>query len=185
MHYGEDSLLDLTSEPGPANPTSVRYVCVLENPTVNRIEQAKSLTNSDDNSVADEESPIIVKGWRRIIYLGTSMAFFLLGAIGVMLPGLPATPFLLLTSYFLIRSSPRLNARLLRSRVFGPILTDWQIRGGVQRHIKVKAIVVVLISLALTLYFSRFSLAIKLAVVCLAIVGMTVVIRLPQPNPTQ
>ena len=75
-------------------------------------------------------------------------AFFAVGVLGVFLPVLPATPFLLLTSYFLVRSSPRLNAALLRSRFFGPILKDWQVHGGVRRDVKIQAIVIVVIAVA-------------------------------------
>ena len=120
--------------------------------------------------------------WKRSIYLGISAIFFVLGALGVMLPGLPATPFLLLTSYFLVRSSPRLNEKLLHSRIFGPVLVDWQVHGGVRPHVKIKAIVLVVLMLAVTIYLSGSSLLPKLLIALLAIVGMVVIVRLPQPK---
>ena len=93
----------------------------------------------------------VLLSWRKLVCLSLASVFFACGILGVLLPGLPATPFLLLTSYFLIRSSPRLNAALLRSRLFGPILVDWQIHGGVRRHVKVQAVVAVTIAVAVTI----------------------------------
>jgi uncharacterized membrane protein YbaN (DUF454 family) len=65
----------------------------------------------------------------RLFFLFLVAVCFLLACVGIVIPGPPTTPFLLLTSYFLVRSFPQLNSRLLKSRFFGPILTDWQVLG--------------------------------------------------------
>lgn len=126
-------------------------------------------------SASDRElSPL-----RRAVFLAGSGLFFLLAVLGILLPVLPTTPFLLLTSYFLVRSSPRLNAALLRSRTFGPILVDWQVHGGVRRDIKIKAIVVVIIAIGITIYVSGYSLLITSVVSILASIGILVIVCLP------
>jgi hypothetical protein len=114
-----------------------------------------------------------------LVFLSVAGVFFGLGVLGAILPVLPATPFLLLTSYFLVRSSPRLNAALLRSRFFGPILIDWQVHGGVRQDVKAKSIVVVVIAVALTILLSSFSWRATLIVMLLAAVGIVVILRLP------
>ena len=121
----------------------------------------------------------LVHDWKKLVFLSFAGVFFALGVLGAFLPVLPATPFLLLTSYFLVRSSPRLNAALLRSRLFGPILIDWQVHGGVRPDVKVKAIVVVTIAVMLTIFLSGYSLLPTLTVILLAGVGITVILRLP------
>ncbi len=103
----------------------------------------------------------------------------MLGVLGAFLPGLPTTPFLLLTSFLLARASPRVNAALLRSRLFGPILTDWQEHGGIRKDVKVKAVVFVVLAVTATIYFTPPSLATRLTVVLLATIGITVIVRLP------
>lgn len=117
---------------------------------------------------------------RRGVFLSCAGFFFVLGALGAFLPGLPATPFLLLTSYFLVRTSPRLNERLLRSRMFGPILVDWQVHGGVRRDVKLKAIAFVAVAVALTIWLTGAALYTSLAVVALAFVGIGVILWLPR-----
>ena len=121
----------------------------------------------------------VALGWRRFGLLSLAAVFFCLGFLGAMLPGIPATPFLLLTSYFLVRSSPRLNDRLLRSRLFGPILVDWQVHGGVRSHVRRRVIAAVLIAVAVSIYLSGYSLPATVAVVSLATVGILVILRLP------
>ena len=51
---------------------------------------------------------------------------FTLTLVGLVVPGVPSVPFLLATSYYLARSSPRLNERLRRTAFFGPILQEWE-----------------------------------------------------------
>ena len=103
----------------------------------------------------------------------------ILGAAGAVLPGLPTTPFLLLTSYFLVRSYPRLNDVLLRSKFFGPILTDWQQQRAVRSHIKIQAISVVVIVVTVSIYLSEAALWSIIAVVVPACIGIGVILRLP------
>jgi hypothetical protein len=119
---------------------------------------------------------------RRTCMLTAAGICFLLGALGAVLPILPTTPFLLLTSYFLARSSPKLNAVLLRSRFFGPILTDWQVHRGVRKDIKVKAVLVVVLTVGVSLYLTGTSLWPALGVVTLSLVGIGIVLRLPETN---
>ncbi len=131
------------------------------------------------SDAAANDMPPSNSGWRRGLFLGCAGFFFVLGALGAFLPGLPATPFLLLTSYFLVRTSPRLNQRLLRSRWFGPILVDWQVHGGVRAAVKVKAVGFVVAAVALTIWLAGRSWSVSLAVVALALVGIFVILRLP------
>lgn len=121
----------------------------------------------------------IVPVWRRLVFLTFAAIFFGLSLLGVLLPGIPATPFLLLTSYFLVRSSPRLNARLLRSPIFGPILLDWQVHGGVRMRVRCKAIAAVVIAVAVSVYITGKSLPATLTVVLLAMAGVIVILKLP------
>ncbi len=59
-----------------------------------------------------------------------------LGAIGIPLPLLPTTPFLLLAAACFARSSPTLHQWLLNNAVFGPIIQDWEERRCINCAVK-------------------------------------------------
>lgn len=63
-----------------------------------------------------------------------------LGALGVILPLLPTTPFLLIAAWAFGRSSERFHRWLYGNRWFGPLLRDWQQHGAVPRWAKVMAV---------------------------------------------
>jgi uncharacterized protein len=49
-----------------------------------------------------------------------------LGIVGVFVPGLPTTVFVLLAAYAAARGSERLHARLLADPRFGQVIRDWR-----------------------------------------------------------
>jgi hypothetical protein len=59
-----------------------------------------------------------------------------LGIVGIVVPGLPTVPFILLSAFAAARGSQRLHARLLAHRRFGPMIVDWQTQGAVSRRSK-------------------------------------------------
>ena len=131
------------------------------------------------DKLQQDTPPSTVVRWKRRLYLAVSGVFFVLGFLGAVLPGLPATPFLLLTSYFLVRSSPALNEKLLHSRFVGPILQDWQQCGGVRGTVKVQAIVVVIIVAGATLYFTEFATILRWTFIAAVVTGIVVICWLP------
>jgi len=67
----------------------------------------------------------------------------LLGIVGVFLPLLPTTPFLLLASYGYSRGSPRFEAWLLGHPRLGPPIRDWRSHGVIRRRAKIVATVAI------------------------------------------
>jgi uncharacterized membrane protein YbaN (DUF454 family) len=124
----------------------------------------------------------------RALYL-TAAAFFVgLATAGLFLPLLPTTPFLLLASWCLVRSSPRLHARLLASPLFGPMILDWERHRGVRLHVKLSALAVLALVVGFGLASERLGLLLKFLLAALATVGATVILRLrtirsPLPLP--
>ena len=59
-----------------------------------------------------------------------------IGAVGVVLPGLPTTPFLILAAASFVRSSSTLHRKLLSHRVFGPLLREYQENGTIPPRAK-------------------------------------------------
>ena len=64
-----------------------------------------------------------------------------LGVIGIFVPGLPTTVFILMAGWAAARSSPRFSAWLESHRVFGPMLKNWRETRSVSRRAKWSATV--------------------------------------------
>lgn len=135
--------------------------------------------NPRDDSISFVKPPAPVHGWRRAIYPALGLMALLIGALGIVLPGLPTTPFVLLASFFFVRSSARLHERLITSRVFGGLLRDWYIHRGLRPHIRARAVAVVAIVVAASLAVARPPLPALVLIVAMAACGLYVIWRLP------
>ena len=116
------------------------------------------------------------KDVRKVLYVGCGTVCTLLALAGIVLPGLPATPFLLLASWLFIRSSPSLHARLESSRLFGPYLKRYRERGGVTAKGKTMIVILMLSVVAVSCIFFLESLALRPIVVSAGIAGAVCVI---------
>jgi uncharacterized membrane protein YbaN (DUF454 family) len=64
----------------------------------------------------------------KLLLVIAGFIFLGLGIVGIALPVLPATPFLLAASFCFLKGSARLYRRLMASRFFGPLIE--RIRGA-------------------------------------------------------
>ena len=113
--------------------------------------------------------------WRRQLFLAAGWLALALAVLGVALPLLPTTPFVLLASACFMRGSQRLHAALLANRWFGPMLTQWEVHRVVPRRTKFMAIAMIVVSMSISGYFFVPILAGQLG---LAAIGAGVVIYL-------
>lgn len=79
---------------------------------------------------------VTVAGMSKILYFSLGVLCLLLGLIGVLLPLLPTTPFVLLAAYCFSRSSRRFHQMLINNRLFGPMIRDWENDGVIPLKVK-------------------------------------------------
>ena len=119
------------------------------------------------------------RGWRRLALMVLTGVALLLALLGVLLPGLPTTPFVLVASYGLMRISRRWHRRLLDNRLFGGVLRDWHLHRGVSSRVRVKALALLALVVGATCLWPGTSLALKMGVAIGALLGGAYVWRLP------
>lgn len=105
---------------------------------------------------------------RRLALLAAGYASLGVAGLGVALPLLPTTPFLLLALWAFTRSSPALAERLRRGRRFGPALRDWQEGGAISRKAKQHALMLMALGWIWLALAVREPLALTAATACMA-----------------
>lgn len=77
----------------------------------------------------------------------------LLGVIGLFLPVVPTTPFLIVAAACFARASPRLDRMLTESALFGPAIVEWRRHHSIPWRTKLTAIGLMSASLTVTIVF--------------------------------
>jgi len=87
----------------------------------------------------------------RIIFICLGSIFVGIGAIGVLVPGLPTTPFMILAAAFYIRSSDKLYNWLIKNRIFGRHIKSIREGKGIPLRVKIfaQAMMILFITLAI------------------------------------
>jgi|YNPBryunderm2012_1023409.scaffolds.fasta_scaffold16811_2 hypothetical protein len=114
----------------------------------------------------------------RWLLLGLGTLAMGVGALGVIMPGLPTTPFMLIAAACYIRSSERLYRWLVTNRLFGPVLATWQAERGLTLRTKLVTLALVWVLLGSAALFLVESLLMRLALVGLACVKTVVLARM-------
>ncbi|XWN29258.1 MAG: YbaN family protein [Devosia sp.] len=105
---------------------------------------------------------------RRSLWLFLGMVSLALGGIGVFLPLLPTTPFVLVAVFAFTKSAPSWAARLETSKMFGPTLAAWRTNGSISPPVKALAISMMALVLLLSLAFAVPVAVIAVQAVCMA-----------------
>ncbi len=112
---------------------------------------------------------------RLLIVAGT--LFTGLGIIGVFIPILPTTPFLLLAAACYMRSSERSYQWLINNRIFGAYIRNYIEGRGMPVRIKIFTILLLWLAIGLSITFGVQNIVIRIVLICIAI-GVTVHIGL-------
>lgn len=100
-----------------------------------------------------------------------------LGFVGVFVPGMPTTVFVLAASYCFARSSPRLDAWLRRNRWLGPSLQRYRETGGMDVRSKSIALATMWLGLAISwVSLAGVSPTLQRATLALGVVGTVTIL---------
>lgn len=118
---------------------------------------------------------------KRLAWQAAGALFLLLGLLGIPLPLLPTTPFLLLAAFCFARGSDRLHDWLVGHPRLGPPIEAWRRDRAISRQAKVMAGAAMLASLAISLVIGAPPYAVGLQAVVLVGVGLFLFTR-PEPR---
>lgn len=97
-----------------------------------------------------------------------------IGIIGIIVPGLPTTPFLLLTAGLYVRSSDKLYQKLISNQYVGSYIMDFQTKKGLTIKVKIASISLMWIMIIISTLFFIDLLVVKISVLILGLIGTIV-----------
>lgn len=117
---------------------------------------------------------------KRAVFIVLGLVCVGLGVMGVVVPGLPTTPFLLLASWLFYRSSPRLQQWLLASWL-GRYIRSYQRRGGMTATQKAGAVgvMVFFVLLSALVFIPTGTVARPIVLAAGAVGALTVIFAVP------
>jgi uncharacterized membrane protein YbaN (DUF454 family) len=143
----------------------------------------KQAPDAKPAAVPDEVETTLVSRPLRVALLVAGFVFVGLAALGVVLPLVPTTPFLLIASACFARSSPRFYRILLGNRVFGPLIRAWHEHRAIPLHAKIMAISAITLALGSSIIFAVRHPALRIGLAAFGI-GLCIWLwRLPTRRP--
>ena len=117
---------------------------------------------------------------KRIALILIGFVSLALGALGVFLPLLLTTPFVLVAAIAFAKSSDRLHQWLVDHDIFGPLIADWREHGAISRRTKV---ISVLSMIAILVISTLLSVPTHVIVIQAIVLSCSAVFILTRPLP--
>lgn len=134
-------------------------------------------------STTPEQAVVSKKSKRRLVrafLLVGGTVCLVLGSVGIFLPILPTTPFLLLAAACYLRSSDRMHEWLLSNRWFGDYIKNYQEGRGIPMKTKMVAITILWVTILFSAFFALDGILIaQIALFAIALGVSAHLIRLP------
>ncbi len=106
--------------------------------------------------------------------------FVVLGAIGILLPLLPTTPFLIVALALFSKSSPRFHRMLLSNAWSGPVLKQWEDNKTVSRKTKYRAVFLIILVFAVSVAVLDNKIELQLLLIGIAILLLFFIWRIKE-----
>ena len=115
----------------------------------------------------------------RALLMAAGSLLVALGAVGIFVPLLPTTPFLLLAAYCFLRSSERLHAWLLSNRLLGSYIRGYQDGSGIPLVAKAATLALLWATIAVSavLFVDALLVRVVLLVVAVAVSAHVLTLR--------
>lgn len=116
-----------------------------------------------------KKKKIQIAAWIKLLLIIAGTIFVGLGVIGIFLPVIPATPFLLLAAACYARSSRRFYCWLLNNRWFGVYIKNYRQKKGMSLKMKIITVALLWLTILISVIFAVQSLALRIVLIIIAI----------------
>ncbi|MFW5793040.1 MAG: YbaN family protein [Bacteroidota bacterium] len=120
-----------------------------------------------------------LKPWQKNLYKICGILSFLMGMLGIALPLLPTTPFLLLAVWCYARSSEKLYYWLVYHRVFGEYIRNYRDKKGIPLRIKVGVLVLLWATISFSAFFAVEIIWVRILLMIIAIGVSIHILKIP------
>lgn len=115
----------------------------------------------------------------KVLYGFAGGLALVLGVIGIFLPGLPTTPFVLLAAACFAKASPRVHQWMLQHSLLGPMLRNWQEHRSLTRQTKYIAIISMVLMIGFSIWTFSEQAWVQAILLALGVIGAVTVLRIP------
>jgi len=126
------------------------------------------MKSTDNQTFGKKLNPVT-----RRLYIAAGVISLFLGILGIPLPLLPTTPFLLLSAWLFARSSERFYSWLIHHKYLGSYIRNYREKGGVSKKVKLYAISLLWITICISAFVALQIWWVSLLLIIIAL-GVTV-----------
>ena len=111
---------------------------------------------------------MVLNNIKKSILVVLAWLSLLAGLVGIFLPIIPTTPFILLSAYLLSKSSSKYHKWLIEHKKLGPLIVDWQRDGVIRTKSKILALGLMIVMFIISIVSIKASVLFKfgLGVIC-------------------
>jgi len=120
-----------------------------------------------------------MSGIKKIVLTLAGLIFVAIGLIGIFVPGLPTTVFMILAAYCFIKSSERLYRWVTENKLFGFRVKHFMETKTIPLRGKIHSISAMWLMVLLSIIFLKVSLVVKVIIALAALAGTLVILSYP------
>lgn len=107
--------------------------------------------------------------WIKILFVILGTISLIIGIIGIIVPGLPTTIFLLFAATMYFHGNKKFHDKLLASKYLGKYISDFQSGKGMSLKAKIYSIITMWIMISISAYFASHNLSV--AIIIFGLIG--------------
>tara|TARA_B100000686_G_C16538903_1_gene836360 strand:- start:169 stop:594 length:426 start_codon:yes stop_codon:yes gene_type:complete len=136
------------------------------------------------NTESTNSEKKLARGPSRYLWMLIGCISVIVGAVGVVVPGLPTTVFMIIAASCFARSNPRFEKWILNLPTIGPLVKDYRNGLGMPRKAKIFAVTTISVVCCISSFLLIENLLIRIVVLVVGIIGICfILLKIPTQTP--